>query len=270
MSSTVGIGAALGLPIAAMVVQYASWHVMFWGTTAVGALGTALAWWAVRESPVREPGRFDMTGALGLALGLSCLLLGVSQGGQWGWSSPRILGLFVGSVCVLGLWWAQQLRAARPLVDLKLATSPRVALPHVAALLMGFAFYANSLVTAQLVQAPKATGYGLELSIVATGLVMLPGGVIMLLLAGLGTIWRPACWGDAGPRHPGHRRRLRHTHHQQPQPAGDPAGFRGLRDGNGVLLLALPTLILRAVPAGRPRPRTASTRSTRSTGWPGW
>lgn len=31
MSSTVGIGAALGLPIAAMVVQYASWHVMFWG-----------------------------------------------------------------------------------------------------------------------------------------------------------------------------------------------------------------------------------------------
>lgn len=31
MSSTVGIGAALGLPLAAMVVQYANWHVMFWG-----------------------------------------------------------------------------------------------------------------------------------------------------------------------------------------------------------------------------------------------
>lgn len=52
-----------------------------------------------------------------------------------------------------------------------------------AALLTGFAFYANSLVTAQLVQAPKATGYGLGLSIVATGLVLLPGGVIMLLLS---------------------------------------------------------------------------------------
>ncbi|MER6441424.1 MULTISPECIES: MFS transporter [unclassified Streptomyces] len=183
MSSTVGIGAALGLPLAAMVVQYANWHVMFWGTTVIGALGTVLAWWAVRESPVREPGRFDSVGALGLAVGLTCLLMGVSQGGQWGWTSPAVLGLFAGSVLVLGLWWVQQLRAERPLVDLKLATSPRVALPHVAALLTGFAFYANSLVTAQLVQAPKATGYGLGLSIVATGVCLLPGGVTMLLLS---------------------------------------------------------------------------------------
>ncbi|MHA5052409.1 MFS transporter [Streptomyces sp. SD15] len=183
MSSTVGIGAALGLPLAALIVQYANWHVMFWATTALGVIGTTLAWWSVRESSVREPGRFDTLGALGLAVGLSCLLLGVSQGGQWGWTSPRILGLLVGCVCVLSLWWAQQLRARRPLVDLKLATSPRVALPHVAALLTGFAFYANSLVTAQLVQAPKETGYGLGLSIVATGLIMLPGGVIMLLLS---------------------------------------------------------------------------------------
>lgn len=183
MSSTLGIGAALGLPLAALIVQYANWHVMFWVTAALGALGLALASWAVRESPVREPGRFDTLGALGLATGLVCLLLGVSQGGQWGWSSPRILGLFLACAVILTLWWVQQRRAERPLVDLKLATRPRVALPHVAALLTGFAFYSNTLVTAQLVQAPEATGYGLGLSIVATGLCLLPGGVTMLLLS---------------------------------------------------------------------------------------
>ncbi|MFD5074656.1 MFS transporter [Streptomyces sp. NPDC058371] len=183
MSSTVGIGAALGLPLAALIVQYANWHVMFWATSALGAVGLALAWWAVRESPVREPGRFDTIGALGLAAGLVCLLMGVSQGGQWGWGSPTILGLFVACVLILGAWWVQQRRAERPLVDLKLASRPRVALPHLTALLLGFGFYANSLVTAQLVQAPKATGYGLGLSIVATGLCMLPSGVTMLLLS---------------------------------------------------------------------------------------
>ncbi|MEV6110809.1 MFS transporter [Streptomyces sp. NPDC051940] len=183
MSSTVGIGAALGLPLAALVVQYADWHVMFWLTGALGALGVAAVWWAVRESPVRTPGRFDVLGALGLAAGLVCLLLGVSQGGQWGWDSRRVLALFAGAVVILGLWWWQQLRTARPLVDLRLVTRPRVGLPHVAALLTGFAFYANSLVTAQLVQAPKATGYGLELSIVATGLCLLPGGVTMLVFS---------------------------------------------------------------------------------------
>ncbi|MCH5672127.1 MFS transporter [Streptomyces gilvus] len=183
MSSTVGIGAALGLPLAALVVQYADWHTMFWLTSALGALGATGVWWAVRESPVREPGRFDVAGALGLAAGLVCLLLGVSQGGQWGWGSARVVGLFAGSVVIMALWWWQQLRAERPLVDLRLVARPRVGLSHVAALLTGFAFYANSLVTAQLVQAPKATGYGLGLSIVQTGLCLLPVGVTMLLLS---------------------------------------------------------------------------------------
>ncbi|MFF8594077.1 MFS transporter [Streptomyces sp. NPDC015220] len=185
MSSTVGIGAALGLPLAALVVQYADWHTMFWLTSVLGALGVTAVWWAVRESPVREPGRFDVPGALGLAAGLVCLLLGVSQGSQWGWAGPRVLGLFLGAAVVLALWWWQQLRAERPLVDLRLVSRPRVGLSHVAALLTGFAFYANSLVTAQLVQAPKASGYGLGLSIVATGLCLLPGGVTMLLFSPL-------------------------------------------------------------------------------------
>ncbi|KPI13453.1 major facilitator superfamily MFS_1 [Actinobacteria bacterium OK074] len=183
MSSTIGIGAGLGLPAAALLVQYTDWHTMFWAVVGVDALGMALVWWAVPESPVREPGRFDITGALGLALGLVCLLLGVSQGGDWGWGSPRILSLFAATVVVLGLWWWQQGRAERPLVDVRLASRPGVALPHLTALLVGFGFYANTLVTAQLVQAPKATGYGLGLSIVETGLVLLPGGVIMLLLS---------------------------------------------------------------------------------------
>jgi len=98
MSSTVGIGAALGLPLAALVVQYADWHTMFWLTSALGALGVTAVWWAVKESPVRQPGRFDVPGALGLAAGLVCLLLGVSQGGQWGWGSVRIVGLFLGAL----------------------------------------------------------------------------------------------------------------------------------------------------------------------------
>ncbi|RLL69781.1 MFS transporter [Streptomyces sp. Z26] len=183
MSSTVGVGAALGLPLAALVVQYADWHVMFWMTSALGAAGLALAWWAVRESPVRAPGRFDAVGALGLAAGLVCLLLGVSQGGVWGWTSPRVVGLFAGTAVVFALWTWHQLSVARPLVDLRLAAGRSVGLPHLAALFTGFAFYANTLVTAQLVQAPVATGYGQGLSIVATGLCLLPNGFIMLLFS---------------------------------------------------------------------------------------
>lgn len=56
-------------------------------------------------------------------------------------------------------------------------------LTNVAALLIGFAFYANSLVTAQMVQEPKATGYGLGASLVVSGLCLLPGGLAMVALS---------------------------------------------------------------------------------------
>ncbi len=102
-----------------------------------------------------------------------------------GLGSAPVVSLSAAAVLVLAVWWLHQLRAERPLVDLRLVSSPRVGLSHVAALLTGFAFYANTLVTAQLVQAPEASDYGLGLSIVQTGLVLLPSGVVMLLLSPL-------------------------------------------------------------------------------------
>ncbi|MFI9648186.1 MFS transporter [Streptomyces sp. NPDC052040] len=253
MSSTVGIGAALGLPLAALVIQYADWHTMFWVTTGLGLTGLLLAWWAVRESPVRAPGRFDTLGSLGLAAGLICLLLGVSEGGEWGWGSPRILGLFAACVLVLALWSVQQLRSAQPLVDLRLASRPRVALPHLTATLVGFGFYANSLLTAQLVQAPKATGYGLGLSIVGSGLCLLPGGVTMLLFSPLSARISAA----RGPRVTlalgaavlalGYAVRIADSRDLWMIVVGASI----VATGTTLAYSALPTLILRAVPAGQ-------------------
>ncbi|MEU5253374.1 MFS transporter [Streptomyces longwoodensis] len=253
MSSTVGIGAALGLPAAAVVVQYSNWHVMFWMTAALGASGVALIRWAVPESPVREPGRFDVTGALGLAAGLICLLLAVSQGGQWGWTSTRILGLVVAAVVVLALWAWQQLRAAQPLVDLRLVSRPRVGLSHLAALFTGFAFYANTLATAQLVQAPEASGYGLGLSIVETGLCLLPSGLCMLLLAPLSA----RISAVRGPRvtlalgaaviAAGYAVRIADSRDLVMVIAGATV----VATGTSLAYSALPSLILKAVPAGQ-------------------
>lgn len=183
MSSTVGIGAALGLPLAAVLVQYADWHAMFWATTALGATVFVLAWFTVTEVPAEASGRFDIVGAIGLSAGLVALLLALSKGGDWGWSSTPTLGTIGAAVVVLLLWGRHQWGAANPLVDMRLVVRPAVLLPHVAALLAGFAFYANSLVTAQLVQAPEETGYGLGLSVVAAGLCLLPSGLSMLLCA---------------------------------------------------------------------------------------
>lgn len=183
MSSSMGIGAAVGLPIAAVVIQNFEWHTMFWVSAAIGLLDIVLVLRCVPESPIRSRGRFDALGALGLTATLVCLLLAVTQGGGWGWTSARTLGLLAASAVIALVWGAYELRVRTPMVDLRVSARPAVLLTNIAALLIGFAFYANSLVTGQMVQEPKATGYGLGASIVVSGLCLLPGGVTMVLLS---------------------------------------------------------------------------------------
>ncbi|WP_328302926.1 MFS transporter [Streptomyces sp. NBC_00435] len=183
MSSTLGIGAAIGLPVAALVVENFDWHTMFWASAALGLLDILLVLWIVPESPLRTSGRFDTPGTLGLAATLVALLLAITQGADWGWTSPRTLGLFATALVVGTLWGRYELRTASPMVDLRVSARPAVLLANLAALLVGFAFYANSLVTAQMVQEPTSTGYGLGASIVVSGLCLLPGGLAMVALS---------------------------------------------------------------------------------------
>jgi predicted MFS family arabinose efflux permease len=202
---------------------------------------------------VRNPGRFDFTGAAGLGAALVCLLLAISQGSDWGWTSPAVLGLLVAAVAVTALWWRQQMGAREPLVDLRLAKRPRVALPHLTALVVGFAFYANSLVTAQLLQAPEATGYGLGLSIFATGLCMLPSGLIMLALSPVSARISAA----RGPKitlalgaaviATGYATRIVDSRHMWMIIVGAAV----VSVGTTLAYSALPTLILQAVPASQ-------------------
>ena len=183
MSSTLGVGAAFGIPAATLVVQYANWHTMFWICLGLGLLDIIAVLLIVPESKVRSSGRFDVLGALGLSAFLVCLLLAVSKGSAWGWASTSILGLFAGAVLIAIIWVWYERRVGAPLVDLRVSARPAVLFTNLAALLIGFAFYANSLSTAQLVQEPKSTGYGLGASIVVSGLCLLPGGVAMVILS---------------------------------------------------------------------------------------
>ncbi|TDO68345.1 MFS transporter [Kribbella sp. VKM Ac-2571] len=181
MSSTLGIGAAFGIPAATLVVEYANWHTMFWINLGLGVLDIVLVLLIVPESAIRTRGRFDIFGAVGLSAFLVCLLLAVSKSSAW--STTTIVGLSAAAILMVPLWGWYELRTKSPLVDLRVSARPAVLFTNLGALLIGFAFYANSLSTAQLVQEPTWTGYGLGESIVVSGLCLLPGGVAMVLLS---------------------------------------------------------------------------------------
>ncbi|MGW7752488.1 MFS transporter [Streptomyces violaceusniger] len=185
MSSSLGIGGALGLPAAAFVAQHTSWHVLFYGAAGLGVISIALVLAVIPESSVRTPSRFDVIGALGLTAGLVCLLLPITKGGDWGWTSGTTLGLFGAAVVILLLWGVFELRIAEPLVDLRTTARRQVLLTNLTSIMVGFSFYAMSLILPQLLQLPKATGYGLGQSMVMAGLYFAPMGVAMMLVSPL-------------------------------------------------------------------------------------
>jgi MFS family permease len=187
VSASMGIGGGLGLPISAAVAQYTSWRVLFWGSAVLAVAIGALIWFLIPDVPASAKGqRFDVLGALGLGVGLVCLLLGVSKGADWGWGSTTTLGLFVSAVVVLAAWGAWELRTKDPLVDLRTTARPRVLLTNVASIFVGFGMYASMLIIPQLLQFPDATGYGLGQSMLAAGLWMAPGGIMMMIVSPFG------------------------------------------------------------------------------------
>ncbi|MEU8675092.1 MFS transporter [Streptomyces sp. NPDC048560] len=187
MSASMGVGGALGLPFSAAVAEHASWRVLFWVAAALSLLVAVLAWLFVPDGRVGTgSARFDALGAVGLGVGLVSLLLAVSKGSDWGWTSGTTLGLFAVAVVVLLTWAWWELRSDEPLVDLRVARRPQILMTNAASVLVGFAMYASSLVAPQLMQLPEATGYGLGQSMMAMGLWMAPGGLMMMVLAPLG------------------------------------------------------------------------------------
>ena len=183
MSATLGIGGAVGMPLAGVIYDRLDWHSLFYVSGGFAVVMLLAVHAVVPESTVKTRGRFDYVGALVLSLALTCFLLAVSKAGTWGWTSPITLTLLTLAAIVLAAWVPWELRVGQPLVDIRTSMRRTVLLTNGASILVGFAMFANFLTSAQQVQMPVDSGYGFGLSVTATGLVMLPSGILMVLMS---------------------------------------------------------------------------------------
>lgn len=183
MSASLGVGGALGLPLSAVIAENFSWHVLFWFAAGLGAAATVSFAVFVPAVGTRSADRVDVLGAVGLAGGLVTLLLGISKGQTWGWTSPVTLAMFIASPVIFALfgWW--QLRTRSPIVDLRTTVRRPVLTTNVASVGVGFGLFALSLVAPQVLELPAQTGYGLGQSMLHAGLWMAPGGLAMMVSA---------------------------------------------------------------------------------------
>ena len=183
ISAILGIGSGLAIVLAGPIIEHLTWHWLFWVPLAMAIVTLAATIRYIPESPVRSPGRVNVGAALTLSSWLVALLLGVSQGGHWGWASPVTLALFAYSVVGFAWWVRIELRADEPLVDVRMMRLPAVWWSNVAALLFGFGMYSTMVVLPPFMAAPHdVAGYGFGSSPTGVGLAMLPNTAGMMIV----------------------------------------------------------------------------------------
>jgi EmrB/QacA subfamily drug resistance transporter len=182
LAALTAVGGSLGIVLAGPIVNALSWHWLFWLPAIVTAMAAAGAILFVPQSPVRSPGTISWLPALLLSAWLVLLLVPLSEASDWGWASPKVIGLLVGAVVVAAAWVWSELRATTPLIDMKMMRLPGVWTNNLVALLIGVGLYAMFAFLPEFIQTPTSAGYGFGASIALAGLMLLPSGVTMFVV----------------------------------------------------------------------------------------
>lgn len=185
MSATMGIGSGVALPFSGILYEGLGWHSVFWSSAIAGTVLGIAVLLLIKESTIRTRGRFDFVGAVLFSVLLVCVLLPISKGQQWGWGSGPVLGLFVAVPVLFAIWLPVQVRRAHPMVDLRIARQRTVLTTNAASVLVGFAMFANFVLTAEVMLMSPETGVGLGLDTFTAGLAMTPMSVAMAVMAPL-------------------------------------------------------------------------------------
>jgi EmrB/QacA subfamily drug resistance transporter len=185
ISSILGIGSGFGLVLGALIVEHLSWHWLFWLPLFVTIVAAVCTWRFIPESPVRSPGHVNWLAAALMTVGISCVLIAISETTVWGWGGAKTIGLFAVGVAVCIAWIAVEVRSREPLVDMALMRVRGVWTTNLAAFLLGAGMYASFIVFPQFAQLPKSTGFGFGASVVVSSLYLLPAALAMGLLGTL-------------------------------------------------------------------------------------
>lgn len=134
------IAPALGPVLGGLLVDKASWHWVFFINLPVGAV--ALVFGALFLKDHREPaaGRFDITGFVLSGAGLALLMYALSEGSDKGWGTLGILGAGIGGVVLLAAMVWHGLRAAQPILNLRLFSDRLFVSTNVVSLLAAAGF----------------------------------------------------------------------------------------------------------------------------------
>jgi MFS family permease len=182
LSAILGVGGGAGIVLSGVIVEHLDYHWLFWIPLVAIVAAGILTWRLVPESPVRVPGKVNWLASTLMTIGISAVLLAISQTTEWGWASTKTAGLILVGFAFIAVWIAVEVRSENPLVDMAMMRIRGVWTTNAAAFLLGAGLYASFIVFPQFAQLPTSTGFGFGASVVVSGLYLLPSTIGMTVL----------------------------------------------------------------------------------------
>ncbi len=188
------LGSVVGPVVGGALVSAFGWRSIFWVTVPFALAGALVGASVLPSSRARRAARqpVDWPGAATFTVALAALIVALSEGLAWGWTSARILGLFALTAAALIAFFVTETHRDRPLFHLGLFRHRHFAAAQGVVVSASVAFFATTfLLTFYLQGAIHETP-------LVTGLLLIPLSGPQMLTAPLGGRLADRL-GSAGP-----------------------------------------------------------------------
>jgi EmrB/QacA subfamily drug resistance transporter len=176
-----GVGAlavATGPSLGAVLISAGGWRLVFFVNLPVGAAALLGSRVLPRTAPTASQGAPDYPGVVLVSSALAALVLAISQGPGWGWSSARVVTCFVLAAVLGTAFIVRSGRHEQPVLDLSLFSARSFSVANAAMLVYAMGFFAMLL--GNVLFLTSVWHY----SILRAGLAITPGPLVVAAVSG--------------------------------------------------------------------------------------
>jgi len=180
ISGTFAIGAAAGLVIGSYVVQDLGWQWAFHTAFLLSILLFFLVIVMLKKDAPGVKSKVDLTGATILMAGIVLVLVYLTEAPNLGWLSYENIAILVPGLILTSYFFVLENKCVNPLIQLSLLRIRNVLVANLVGIMSSMSLFLVFFAVIYYASFPPP--YGLNLTIIETGLTLAPATLVMLVV----------------------------------------------------------------------------------------